>query len=240
MVLDECHGILPERGIVHEVVGAVEQCPVAAIGSVAHIVPELEVEGSAVLARVLYPGLDIGVAVPVFAHGELYSRRLVVVCHVGCREALHHIISEARVSEVILEVPDISLDDVLHVLALVVEVAHASPVLALVVVGTERNALPGSLLGSLAAVVVGRDVSRQQLVGHPLVGLGREGEPSRGVVMVYHHVGHGTYSCSLERRYEVAQLALRAEARVLVEVIVWRVAHGLVSLQTLAALRNPY
>ena len=78
------------------------------------------------------------------------------------------------------------------------------------------------------------------LISHPLVGLGREAEPATvRAMMVDDDIGDGSDSLCLESFYHAAELRLRTERGVLVEVIKRVIAHRL-RCSRLAALRHPY
>ena len=115
-----------------------------------------------------------------------------------------------------------------------VQVAHAVPSLASVLVGSHLMSIAGGL-------VVGADVVVGHLVGYALVGLSREvGPRGEAAAVVDDHVGDGLDAVVLEGLDECAQLLLGAEAAVVVsrEPIEVVVAHRLPS--AIAALRQPH
>ena len=180
VVLNEGHRIAAIAGVAHHRRAAQGRPPL--VGVVDHIacrVAEREVErrtlDDTVHLGAIQPVLHRrGVTVPVLAHRELRLSLTVILANEGCREALDHIVAEACVAQVVEQHAQIGLYIVLHVLALVVQVAHAIPALAGVVVGTELISVgvgPGER-GS--TVIVAADVGRLHLVGHPIIGLGRE------------------------------------------------------------------
>ena len=244
VVLDEGHGILAVGRLRGER-GAAQAGPVALVDGIAHGVAERVVEGcahdhAAHLGRVEPVDHLVGVAVPVLAHREGRLRGTVVEARKRAVVALHHVVAKARVAQVVEQEAQVGLHDGLHIGALVVEVAHAAPVLARVVVARQGHALLGSLRGRCAAVVVGANVGRGHCVGHAVVGLGGEGEPVAGrLAVVDHHVGNGAYALALERADERAQLLLVAKRAVVVaEPVQVVVAHR--GAAAVAALRYPH
>ena len=119
--------------------------PVVAVDGIAHGVAELEVEGGAlnlaVGLRGFNPVADGVGTVPALAHGIFHAAVAVVLAGIGAAVALHHVVAETRIAEVVDEVFQIGVHVVLHVLAHVVEVAHAAPSLSGVVVGREGVAV---------------------------------------------------------------------------------------------------
>ena len=65
---------------------------------------------------------------------------VVHLCKAGA-VAFHHVVAETDVAEVVEQEVEIGLDNLLHVLALVVKVTHAAPAFASVVVRTETEAI---------------------------------------------------------------------------------------------------
>ena len=241
VVLHEGHGPLAVAALLvvlaHQRPAAVvllgQQAPVALVDGVAHGVAELEVEGGRGLARAVDPAADGVRAVPALAHGELGLCRLVVHLRVLRCVALHHVVAESRVAQVVQQHVEVCLYVRLHVLALVVEVAHAVPALAGVVVRARLMAVSGGL-------VVGDDVLIGQLVGHPVVGLLGEVCPRADVApVVDHHVGDGADAPVLEGLDQLAQLGLGAERAVVVlKPVQVVVSHRLAA--AVAALWQPH
>ena len=239
VVLDEGHGKLAVVGVADEA-AAGELRPVALVDGVAHGVAEGEVEGCALALCTGNPALHgRSVAVPVFAHGVFHTGRRIVVGHVASGKAFYHVVAESRVAEVLEEELFVGFHDGLHVCTLVVKVAHAAPVVALVVVLAQGHSFLAGFRGCGAPVVVGCDVGGLQLVGDALVGLLGEAEPALGVVVIDDHVGDGAQPLLLEGGYHGAQLLLGAEAGVLIEVVVGCVTHNIIGLKAFAALRYP-
>ena len=141
VVLYKGHGILLVVVVGYERLFIVPQpAPVAVVDGITHTVAELEVEGGTrglvchIALTVAYPFLDFAAAVPVFSHTEGRLCMGVVVGNKVGIESLHHIIAEARVSYILQQELQVSLDALLHVGALVVQVAAAWPVLARIIV----------------------------------------------------------------------------------------------------------
>ena len=99
---------------------------------------ELEVEcrrhSCAVILCSVYPSLRLLDIAEVLSDGELHTGMVVIVCYIAGREALHHIVSEACVAEVVNKIFGVCLYAFLHVCRFVVEVSHAAPSLSCVVV----------------------------------------------------------------------------------------------------------
>ena len=99
---------------------------------------ELEVEcrrhSCAVILCSVYPSLRLLDIAEVLSDGELHTGIIVIVCYIAGREALHHIVSEACVAEVVNKIFGVCLYAFLHVCRFVVEVSHAAPSLSCVVV----------------------------------------------------------------------------------------------------------
>ena len=180
VVLDEGHGVALVAAavvvVVDKILAGTQLGPVAAVDGIAHGVAELEVEGGRRLLGAVNPRFDGGVAAPVLTHRERHAAGVVVVPDMGTPEALHHVVAEACVTQVVEQEVLVGLDDGLHVAALVVEVAAATPVLALVVVAEGVAVGVGPSL-RLTAIVVAGDVSRGHLIGDVVVGLGRVVHP---------------------------------------------------------------
>ena len=214
--------------VVDQILVAAQEAPVALVDGITHGIAELEVEGCGGLAGVVDPIGDGAVARPVLAHGEGHVAGRVVVLDVGSGESLHHVVPEARISQVVEQEVLIGLDDLLHIGALVVEVAASAPVLALIVVAEGVAVGVGPGLG-LSAVVVGRDVGGSHLVGHALVGLGGIVHPravrTEVVAVVDHHIGDDARAFGLEGADHGTKLSLGAKRRVLVEIVDGHVAH---------------
>ena len=213
--------------------------PVTSVAGIADGVTELEVEGGAGLLCAVNPVTDGVRAVPALTDGEL--RLAVFVVHLGiCRAvALHHVVTEADIAEIVEQELEVGLDDALHVLTLVVEVTHAGPVIAGVFVFAEAIAVGcGPFLG-LAAIVVGADVGGEHLVVLTVIGFLGEVNPIGDIAAVVDDdIGDGAESEGLEGLDHRTQLGFVAEGAVVVveppEVVV---AHGLCA--AVAALGNP-
>ena len=235
VILDEGHGQTAVVAILvvarHErpvvVVALCQSVPLAVVGGVAHGVAELEVEGCRGFSRGINPVADGLRAVPALAHAELRAGRLVVELRVGAIVALHHVVAEADVAEILEQHFQVGLHRVLHVLARVVEVGHSVPVFARV--------------GSTCAAVSLHHVGRAHLVGHALVGLSGEVEilARQRLAMVHNHVGDGADAVVAKRLDERAQFLLGAERGIVVrEPIEVVVAHR--QSAAIRALRQPY
>ena len=139
MVLYESHGIAAigsilivatyERPVV--IVLCRKFSPCAVIGSITHGIAELEVEGgtlnSAIHLRAVNPSAYSLCTVPTLAHGELRCRSSIIHASERGRIAFHHVIAETGIAQVVLQEIEVGLDDGLHVLALMIKVAHAVP-----------------------------------------------------------------------------------------------------------------
>ena len=107
-----------------------------------------------------------------------------------------------------------------------VEVAHAVPAFALIVVRREAIAVVVGPCQRLSAIIVADDVGTLHLIGHTLVGLGREIHPVGKILAVIdHHIGNDARTFLLVGIDHGTQLFLGTERRVLVEIIQWIIAH---------------
>lgn len=138
VVFYEGYGILTIGNIRHQT-AVVQFCPVVASDSIGHVVMELEVEGTALLACIVDPVLDVSYTIPVFSYRELNTCCCVVVAHMACVETFYHVVAEADVAKVFFQEFQVSLYHFLYVCALVVQVTAASEVVALIVVVAEAD-----------------------------------------------------------------------------------------------------
>ena len=210
-------------------------------------VAEGEVEGSRLNSAAHLSSVDPvlhggGIAIPVFAHRVLHSAVGIVHSYIRCAIALHHVVAEARVAQVFEQGLGICLAYVLHVGALMVEVAHTAPVFSRVCVCTEAYTFLGGLSLGSTAVVIAAHVGRCHLVGHAVVGFRREAKPSAdALAVVDNHISNGSESVALEGVDHRAQLFLVTEGAGVVgtawEPVAIVVAHRLAV--AVAALRYP-
>lgn len=138
VVFYEGYGILTIGNIRHQT-AVVQFCPVVASDSIGHVVMELEVEGTALLACIVDPVLDAAYSIPILAYGVLNTCCCVVVAHMACVETFYHVVAEADVAQVFFQEFQISLNYFLYVCALVVQVTAVSEVVAPIVVVAEVN-----------------------------------------------------------------------------------------------------
>lgn len=138
VVFYEGYGILTIRRIRHQA-GVIQLSPVVVSDCIGHVVVEWEVKGTALLACIVDPVLDIAYTIPVFTYGVLNTCCCVVVAHMACVEAFHHVIAETFVAQVFFQEFQISLNYFLYVCALVVQVTAVSEVRAFIVVVAEVN-----------------------------------------------------------------------------------------------------
>ena len=138
MVFYEGNSILTIGRVRHQA-GVIQLSPVVVFDCIGHVVVEWEVEGTALLACIVDPVLDIAYTIPILAYGVLNTCCCVVVAHMACRKAFHHVIAETFVTQVIFQEIQVSLYHFLHVCALVVQVTAISEVIALIVVAAEAN-----------------------------------------------------------------------------------------------------
>ena len=160
MVLDKGDGILPVLPILDRKPRCpCELPPVVGIDGITHRIAEGEVEGRTLLAGGVDPRLHrIGIAVPVLADRILHVGSRIIVADVRTGKALHHVITEAGITEIVEQVILVCLHDFLHVRLLVVEVAHTVPSFSFVIVRTKLHPCTAGLSGSFAIVVVGADI----------------------------------------------------------------------------------
>lgn len=138
VVFYEGYGIPTIRRIRHQA-GVIQLSPVVAIDCIGHVVVELEVEGTALLACAVDPVLDAAYSIPVFTYGVLNTCCCVVVAHMACVETFYHVVAEADVAKVFFQEFQISLNYFLYVCALVIQVAAVTKVRAFIVVVAEVN-----------------------------------------------------------------------------------------------------
>ena len=172
--------------------------PVTIVSGITYCIAELEVESSTGLASTLNPVFDGIGAVPALADRELRLCVFVIHLGIGGTISFHHVITETSISQVVEQHLQVGLDVLLHVLALMVQVAHAVPSLAGIVVTEGIAVLRSPLLGS-AAIIIAADVGRFQFIGHPIVRLLGEVHPVADVLAVIdNHIGDGANAFALE------------------------------------------
>ena len=206
VVLNESHSItLITSFQIQAFTTATQVGPFVAIGSIADSVTEGEVE-----CRTLYHAIDLGavkpvfdcrqITVPILSHRIIYCHVRVIHTRVRSRIALGHIVAETSVLQVIEQEFEVSLDNILHVCTLMVQIAHATPVLTGVVVATQRFAVLVCPSKRSAAVIVFTNVGGQHLVSNPFIGLDRKSHPIvDGLAVINHHIGNGADALALER-----------------------------------------
>src|SRR3712207_1458510 len=178
MILNKGHGKAPIIVLMYQVFGALQLAPIAITDSFADVIAEREVEGSAPFTRRVNPIDDGALVIPALADREFHLRRVVVIAHMLAREAFHHVVAEARIAQVVEQELLIGLHDGLNIGALVVDVAHAGPSGAVVIVASEADIVLGCLIGRYpfrgrraiavlgVTVVIGHDVrSEERRVG---------------------------------------------------------------------------
>ena len=246
VVLNERHGIAAVRSVAcYRVTSQGSPLLGFVINHIAGCIAEWEVEGGTLDLVVhlcaVNPALHIGgVAIPVLTHRELRLRCAVVQSDVRRGEALDHVIAETSVAQVVEQHIQVGFDIVLHILALMVEVAHATPVLARVVVGTQAIAILVGPAQCRSSVVVPADVGRLQLVSHTIVSLSGEVHPVAHIATVVDdHVANGTEPLLLEGADHRAQLRLASERAVVVGEPVQRIISHRLGTLGACALRNP-
>ena len=154
-----------------------------------------------------------------------------------------HVVTQSGVAEVVEQHVEVSLHHALHVGTVVVEVAHAIPVVArvILVAETQLRTLADSPVVGATTIIVVADVGRIHAVGRALVCLYREvGPAGEGIAVVDDHIGNGANALALEGLDHRAQLGLVAKrAVVIAEPVKVVVAHG-TSAAAVGALRYPY
>ena len=161
MILHEGDGILLVSWVVSQAIGLYGR-PVGFYG-ISYHVADREVEGCTcdfiINLGSFEPVLDYGyISIPIFSYGISWLGSIVVDASKLAAVSLYHIIAESGIAEVVEEHVEISLHDGLHVLAVVVEVAHAAPVVAGIIVAAELYALFICLFLGLSAIIVGTDI----------------------------------------------------------------------------------
>ena len=120
-----------------------------------------------------------------------------LVIHLRIRSIItqHHVVAETNITQIVDQRVQISLYDILHVSALMVEVAHTRPVTTCIVVLTQRHRRILFLALSIRSttIVVPTDIGRRHLIGYTLVGLFGEIEPATDILSVIdNHIGNRT------------------------------------------------
>src|SRR3712207_2668532 len=153
------------------------------------------------------------------ADREFHLRRVVVIAHMLAREAFHHVVAEARIAQVVEQELLIGLHDGLNIGALVVDVAHAGPSGAVVIVASEADIVLGCLIGRYpfrgrraiavlgVTVVIGHDVGGLELVSRVLDRFLGEVPPARSLMMVDNRSEEHTSELQ-SRQYLVCRLLL--------------------------------
>ena len=75
--------------------------PVIFVGSIAHHIFKLKVEGGTGLACGVNPVLDGITAVPALANAELWLRVFIIQLGISTTVALHHVVTETYVAKVL-------------------------------------------------------------------------------------------------------------------------------------------
>src|SRR3712207_1029189 len=153
-------------------------------------------------------------------------------------KAFHHVVSEARIAQIMEQELLVGLHDGLNIGALMVDVAHAGPSAAVVIVASETHIVLGCLrsrypFGGRSAiavlgvpVVIGHDVGGMELVSYVFIRFLGEVPPARSLMMVDNHVGNGEQSLILESLDHALQLVGGAKTTVLIEVIIRVIARS--------------
>ena len=204
----------------------------------------------------------IEVAVKNLADREARLCRLVVVDQVLGMEATRHIITEAGIAQSVGGVKKealVCLYCFLDIGTAMVEVAcpvkrlTGLPVYGstgLLTVCRQRQVTVSQCIEIVeislgrSAIIIIEDIGRRKMISLALVGLRGEREHiglvDRGAV-IDDHIFYNAGTLLLVCRNHRLQLVLRAEARVVIEIIVRHIAHGTAALVRHAAtLRNPY
>ena len=121
-------------------------------------------------------------------------------------KALYHIITESLITDFVDKEFLVSLDNLLHVGALMVEVTHSAPAFAFVIIGTQRETFLISLSECSATVIISYNVSRQHLVSFTVPSLCRECKPSGSITVIDNDIGNSANTFILESLYHRLQL----------------------------------
>ena len=220
--------------------------PSVIVGRIADHVAEGEVKRGALHDAIHLGAIDPVlhrrlIAIPELAHRVLGVDIGIVHAGIGSAITLSHIITEARVTQVVEQQVQVGLDDGLHIGALVVQVTHAAPVLTCIVVVAQRLAVLVSPVQRSPAVIVLADVGREHFIGHPFIHLDGEGHPVvDGLAVVDHHIGDGADTLILKGVDHRAQLRLIAKGAVIVgEPVQVIIAHRC-SATSVGTLGNPH
>ena len=158
----------------------------------------------------------------------------------GTAETLYHVVAETGISNILLQKFQICLDNLLHVCALMVNITASSKVGSLIIVLAEAYTLFGCLCCCFIAIIILADVGRQHLVGHTFVCFSRECEPAVCIAVIDHNISNSTNAVGFELSNQTLEFCLCSERRILVEIIIWLIAHYLFGLDAFTALWKPY
>ena len=145
MVLHKSDGPAAVVGIVTEgsAIGigmcAEKRTAVISVERITHAITELEVEGCTgghtVHLRTVDPCLDGLASIPALAHGEPGLCSCIIEGGKLGTVALHHVIAEASIAQVMQQIILVCLHDTLHIGRLMIEVAAARPVFTRILAG---------------------------------------------------------------------------------------------------------
>ncbi|CUQ04305.1 Uncharacterised protein [Segatella copri] len=129
----------------------------------------------------------------------------------GTAETLYHVVAETGISYILLQKFQICLDNLLYVLALMVNITASSKVGSLIIVIAEANPVFFCLCCRTSTIIILADIGRQHLVSHSIVCLCREGEPAVCIAVVDHNICYCAYAVGFEFGNQTSEFSLSSE-----------------------------
>ena len=155
---------------------------------------------------------SIRIAIPILTYRVLYVCCCIIITNMRSAKSLHHIISEASISEVIKQIVFVCFHYVLNVRTLMIKVAHTAPTFSFVIVLTELRARFSCFCSSRSTVIISTNIRRKVLISYSLINFCRETEPSiiRSMV-IDNHIGNRTNLLVFKGSNHTPQLCLSTE-----------------------------
>ena len=187
--------------------------PIILIDSITNSIAECKVEGSTTFSCGINPCLySIRITVPILTYRVLYICCCIIITNMRSTKSLHHIISEASISEVVKQIVFVCFNNLLNVRTLVIKVAHTAPTFSFVIVLTELSTRFSCFRGSCSTVIISTDVRRQVLIRHSIIYFRRKAKPSVvRSVMINHYIGNRPNMLLFEGTNHTLEFCLRTE-----------------------------
>ena len=120
-----------------------------------------------------------------------------------------------------------------------IQVAAVIKVCSFIDVVAEAYTIGCCLSCSFSLIIIFANIGGQHLIGHTFVCLCREVKPALCVAMVDDNICYRTDTVSFKFGNQVPEFCLCSERRVLIEIIIWLIAHYLYCFSTFPALWKP-